>query len=599
MASQIKNTSHLYLKFPLVLSSLMVLSTQVLAAPVATPNDYSARSGQSITVTPLDDDTGEDLFIEAVDQPAPYGTGKTTFNTNSITYTAPEGFTGRTEFWYGIKDANGDITSAPITVTVSATEVPQAYADSATTTAGQPVTVDVLANDTGVGLFIEEVDQPAPYGTGASAIVNNKVVYTPPAGFVGTTSFYYGIKDSAGLITSAELTINVEAAVSSSPWPTAGSDRASTVHGESIVIDPLWNDTGDALTVTEVNRTSSQGSRVKIEDNQLFYTPASWAKGRDSFWYQITDSQGRTNAARVVVTIEDRVEMGPWPTAGSDTYDVIKDSNDNMFSIFDNDTGSGLEIEQLYAWTSKGGRTFDENGTVRYNPPAGFVGVDSFWYAMKDAHGRTNAAKVTINVEEAPATGQNNEPDAVEDGLSALINAAEMTLDITANDTDPDGDTLTVIDVQSARFGSVRLTAGGIVRYTPPSTPRSDAFEYTISDGNGGTASAVATISVTDPSDNNEAWPTITGEFVEVSPGETIIIKVLENDFDTDGDQLVLDQVTSGSQGSTVKVDDGNGNLAWVEYTALSTASGTDEFYYGVHDGRGKNGSGKVTITFR
>ena len=598
MTSPIRTKSHSRFKLPLIACSLMVLSAQATAAPVANADAYSVAPGQSITITPLDNDTGNGLFIEAVDQPAPYGTGSTTFTTDTITYTAPADFT-TTEFWYGIKDSNGDITSAPITVTAaSSSEVPQAYADSATTTTGSPVTVDVLANDTGTGLFIEEVDQPAPYGTGSSAIVNNKVVYTPPADFVGTTSFYYGIKNSAGLITSAELTITVEAATVSSPWPTAGEDRASASPGELIVIDPLWNDTGDSLQITEVNGTSTQGSKITIANNKLRFTAASWAKGEDEFWYQITDSQGRTNAARVIVTVAHAVDLGAWPTAGSDTYDIVQNSNNNVLNIFSNDTGSGIEIEQLYDWTQKGGRTYDNGGSVKYTPPAGFTGVDEFWYAMKDVHGRTNAAKVTLNVT-APTTGPNNEPDAVEDALSAFINGAEMTLDIVANDTDPDGDTLTVTDVQPAQYGSVRLTSGGAVRYTPPSTPVSDSFLYTISDGNGGTASAVATISVTDPDDDNDSFPSITGESITVSPGETVIIRVLENDFDADGDTLVLDQVTSGSQGGTTKVEDASGNLTWVEYKALDTASGTDEFYYGVHDGRGKNGSGKVSITFR
>lgn len=598
MTSPIRIKSHSRFKRPLIACSLMVLSAQATAAPTANPDAYTVAPGQSITITPLDNDLGNGLFIEAVDQPAPFGTGTTTFTSNSITYTAPASFTS-TEFWYGIKDANGDITSAPITVTAAGSlEVPQAYADSASTTKGQPVTVDVLANDTGTGLFIEEVDQPAPYGTGSSAIVNNKVVYTPPAGFVGTTSFYYGIKNADGLITSAELTITVSEPTVSSPWPTAGQDRASTSPGEFIVIDPLWNDTGDDLRVTDVNAITTQGSSVKIQNNKLTYTPASWAKGEDEFWYVITDSQGRTNAARVIVTVAHAVDIGAWPTAGSDNYDIVKNSSDNVLNIFSNDTGSGLEFEKLYDWTQKGGRTYDNGGSVRYTPPAGFTGVDEFWYAMKDVHGRTNAAKVTLNVT-APTSGPNNEPDAVEDALSAFINGSEMTLDIVSNDTDPDGDSLTVIDVQTARYGSVRLTAGGVVRYTPPSTPQSDAFEYTISDGNGGTASAVATISVTDPDDDNDSFPSITGEAITVSPGETVVIRVLENDFDADGDTLVLDQVTSGSQGSTTKVADNNGVLTWVEYTALPDASGTDEFYYGVHDGRGKNGSGKVSITFR
>lgn len=589
------------LKLKITFGLLMVLSVPIVAAPlVANPDTYSITVGQSLTITPLDNDVGQGIFIEEVDQPAPYGTGVTTFTASDVTYTPPESFVGSTKFWYGIKDSDGDIFSAPVTVNVTASVIrPQAVDDSEATTIGQPITIDVLANDTGDGLFIEKVDQPTPDGTGTSAIVNNKVVYTPPTNFVGTANFYYEIKDSVGQMTSAEVIITVSAATSSSPWPIARHDWANTAVNSEVWINPLWNDTGDELRVTFVNEWTKQGGKAKIVSNQLVYTPSGSIKGEDEFWYVITDSLGRTNSARVLVTVTHPVEVGPYPTAGSDTYTIIKNSSNNILNIFDNDTGSGLEIDHIGDWTSKGGRTYGQGDSVRYTPPSGFTGVDSFWYVMKDAHGRTNAAKVTLNVENGPITGPNNEPDAVEDVASAFINGAERALDLIVNDTDIDGDTLTIIDVQPATFGSVRLTAGGIVLYTPPSSPASDAFVYTISDGNGGTASASATISVTDPDDDNDNWPIIVGETVTVSPGETVIIKVLDNDTDFDGDTLVLDQVTSGGQGGTTKVLDDNGGLTWVEYSAISSASGTDAFYYGVHDGRGKNGFGKVTITFR
>ena len=583
----------------LAFCSAALLPITAFAVPIANSDTYTVTSGQSITVMPLENDQGQALFIEAVDMPSPYGSGVTRFTRDTVVYTAPEGFVGSTVFWYGVKDERGEITSAPITITVNApVAFPEAVADSATTSAGQPITVDVLANDTGSGLFIEAVDQPAPYGTGSAAIVDNKIRYVPPAGFVGSSRFYYGIKDSVGNITSAELSITVSPATPTSPWPTAGNDRIDTVIGEALLIEPLWNDVGDVLSVTDVDRNTTQGSQVVIEGNTLRYTPAAWAKGEDQFWYQVTDSHGRTNAAKVTVVVEHDAEVGPWPTAGADTYQVNQNSDGAVLAVFENDTGSGLSIHELHPYTKKGGKVSFSEAVIRYTPPRDFIGVDEFWYAMKDVYGRTNAAKVTLNVVEV-VSGPNREPDAVEDGLSALINQPEMTLDILANDTDPDGDALSVIEVQAAVYGTVRLTDIGQVRYTPPTSAASDSFGYTISDGRGGTAFAVATISVTDPNDDNDHWPVINGELLTVTPGETVIIKVLENDSDADGDTLILDQVSNAGQGTIRKIEDTNGNLTWVEYSALPSASGSDEFYYGVHDGRGKNGSGKVTIRFR
>ena len=74
----------------------------------------------------------------------------------------------------------------------------------------------------------------------------------------------------------------------------------------------------------------------------------------------------------------------------------------------------------------------------------------------------------------------------------------------------------------------------------------------------------------------------VSNKTVTISPGEIVIIKVLDND--NDNDTLILDQVTGGSQGTATKVVDNNGNLNWFEYTALNSTSGSDEFFYGVAD---------------
>ena len=610
----IKNRCLQMIAVPLLVSSSVLLSSQVMAAPTANPDNYTTTVGQSITVSPLSNDradNGTTFFIEVVNSPSPYGTGTTTLNNNKVTYTPPVGFTGTTTFWYGLKDSRGLRTSAPITVNVTAgtgvpqtTPPPQAYGNAATTTSGQTITIDAVGNDTGDGLFITKVDTPAPYPSGSATIVNNKVRYTAPANFVGTTNFWYQIQDSSGRKTSNAITVKVNAPTASSPFPTAGNDTAQTTRGTPITIAPLWNDTGTELKITAVDRTTTQGSKTEIVGtNKILYTPSIWSKAGDTFWYVVTDKFGRKNAAKIVVAVSTSpTSSGSYPTAGSDNYTVKKNSTGNVFNVFSNDTGSGLTFNQLYAYTQKGGRTFDNNGSVRYNAPSGFVGTDQFWYSLKDSSGRTNSAKVTITVQDTvdpvDPVEPNVAPDAVEDSLRSTINAPEFEINVLANDTDANSnDTLSVQSVESARSGSVRLVNGRVL-YTPPSSPTSDTFRYTVSDGRGGTDSTAVTIGVRDPN-NPTTNPVITGEFITLAPGGTVVIRVLDNDFDPDGDTLILDQVTGGSQGTTTKVADNNGDLNWVRYTALPNASGTDQFFYGVADGLGGNGSGNVNITFR
>ncbi len=71
-----------------------------------------------------------------------------------------------------------------------------------------------------------------------------------------------------------------------------------------------------------------------------------------------------------------------------------------------------------------------------------------------------------------------------------------------ANDTDPDGDTLTVTGGPTGADGTVTCTAGGDCTYTPNADFNgADSFTYTISDGNGGTDTATVTVTVTADND--------------------------------------------------------------------------------------------------
>ncbi|MGB1311593.1 MAG: Ig-like domain-containing protein, partial [Leucothrix sp.] len=117
-----KNKNTPLLAIPLLLSSTVLFAPQAFAAPTANPDNYTTTMGNSITISPLSNDRadiGTTFFIEKVDSPAPYGTGSSELiddeDDDKIVYTPPANFTGTTTFWYGIKDSEGLITSAPIT----------------------------------------------------------------------------------------------------------------------------------------------------------------------------------------------------------------------------------------------------------------------------------------------------------------------------------------------------------------------------------------------------------------------------------------------------------------------------------------------------
>jgi hypothetical protein len=99
---------------------------------------------------------------------------------------------------------------------------------------------------------------------------------------------------------------------------------------------------------------------------------------------------------------------------------------------------------------------------------------------------------VTITV----GSAANQDPVAHADSTSTFPGVA-VQLNVAGNDSDPDGDTLTVTAFTQGAHGTVSCTAGGDCTYTPASTfSGADSFTYTVSDGHGGSALGTVTVDV-------------------------------------------------------------------------------------------------------
>ncbi|MEC4983612.1 MAG: Ig-like domain-containing protein, partial [Oscillatoria sp. PMC 1076.18] len=136
---------------------------------------------------------------------------------------------------------------------------------------------------------------------------------------------------------------------------------------------------------------------------------------------------------------------------------------------------------------------FDNNLDVLFTPNPGFVGQASFIYTVSDGTGGTDTATVNVNVlpNETPVAGDDN----VTTRQDTPITIASANL--LANDTDADGDTLTVTGVSNPTRGTVTLNNGNVV-YTPAPNFRGEArFDYTINDGKGARDTGRVNVTVT------------------------------------------------------------------------------------------------------
>ena len=182
-------------------ATVVVSVNPVNDPPVAVDDTAAASEGAAVDISVLANDTDPDndaLFVQGA-TPGIYGTVEVT-GTGAVTYT-PGPLEGsdpvQDTFTYTVSDAYGETDEGTVTVTISRSSAPPSAADDTAETAeDQPVTIDILFNDsdsTGGALTIAGVTQ----GThGSVVIVDSAVEYSPEADFFGEDSFTYTIENA-------------------------------------------------------------------------------------------------------------------------------------------------------------------------------------------------------------------------------------------------------------------------------------------------------------------------------------------------------------------------------------------------------------------
>ncbi len=279
--------------------------------------------------------------------------------------------------------------------------------------------------------------------------------------------------------------------------PSAKDDSATVDEDGEVTLNVLENDTdpeGDSLTVSDSTRASN-GQVNCTEGGQCTYTPEANFNGEDTFTYTASDGNGGTDEGKVNVTVG---AVNDTPEVRADSYTTDEDAPLTVDApgVLVNDTD--VDNDQLTAETlqqpQNGTLTLDSNGSFTYEPEADFNGEDSFTYEAADGQGGVNTATVTVTVDPV------NDPPQANPDSATTEQGQSTTISVLDNDTDPENDQLTVTDSTQPSNGQVDCTQAGECTYTSENDFNGeDAFIYTVSDGNGGTNTATATIDVTDP----------------------------------------------------------------------------------------------------
>ena len=520
---------------------------------------------------------GNSLVVTGITQPT---NGIATYTTSFVYYTPNANYNGPDYLTYAISDGYGGTDNAGVAITVtSQSDPPVAIDDSVIAIEDSSNNlINVLANDYDPEnnlLLITSATQPTH---GTSSTNGAFVFYTPAPNYNGADSFSYTISDG-GSTDSANVIVSITAA---NDPPSANDDIATVVEdSNNNQINVLLNDNdidGNPLIVIGVTQPG-HGS-VTFSTAAVFYTPQANFVGGDSFTYTASDGLGGTDSALVAITI---TNINDPPTAIDDTESVVEDSINNQIEVLVNDYDTDGDLLSVTSITQPlhGSVTFTASN-VYYTPSPNYYGQDSLIYTINDGHSGTDTATVIITV-----TSANDPPIANDDIATVNEDSTGNQLVVLGNDIDPENNPLFITSVTQPTHGT-SSTNGAFVFYTPsPNYHGSDAFVYSISDGNGGTDSAAITVSV---SAINDAPNAVDDTATVAEDSSNNQINVLLNDNDIDGDTLMIVSVTQPSHGSTTF------SSTQVSYTPFLNFYGPDSFTYSISDSHGGTDTAMVSI---
>ena len=511
---------------------------------------------------------------------------------------------------YTLSDGQGGTDTASLDITVTpVSETPSIVNDSATTPEDTPVAIDVLDNDdpgSDGPLTITEINgtpiSPAspvtildpvtglPQGTvmlvdgGNADPADDFLEFVPAPGFNGTVEpFTYTVEDRLG--NELEGTVNVTVIPANDP-PVATDDSTVTPADTPVSVDVLGNDSdpdGDPLTISEVNGSPiTEGGpaipvpngTVALVGGELVFTPSPGYTGPADFDYVVEDPSGATASATVTITVG-QANLPPVAQNDTDSTDedtpitvsaadgVIQstgtpggvDSDPNGDSLTVNTVnGDATDVGQPVVG-AYGTLVLNQDGSYSYTPTTaaqalgqGDTAADVFTYTISDPTGATASATLTITI-----NGVNDVPVAVDD--SALVGQdVNATGDLLGNDTDPDGDPLTVTDftvggvpgtlgapIVITNVGTLTVNGDGTYVFDPLPTFQGPVppVVYTIEDPSGATDSATLNIVV----DWSNDPPVALDDRVTGLEDQPVTFNPLTNDSDPEAQPLTITEI--------------------------------------------------------
>ncbi len=493
------------------------------SAPAKVTMDEDTAGGSTFDVTFHDPDcANNDLYFYVYTQnatttgPIPFQTGYSVSRnggTATVTVTTAANVNGTGEIVVGVSDGISydekviDLTVTPVDDPPVVNSVERTiYEDSKVTFASPGSDSEADGDTTKESILTEDAPQ---HGT-ATINSNHTILYVPDANFFGTDIFYVTITDqtTAALSSRAKVTINVTP-VNDQPeifdLDYYQSTLEDTEKDVTLTVIDVDNDLSGAESYTI---TSSDQSLVKDENisivnvsgNQMKIHLIPEANANGTLVVSIVASDGSLTAEGAfelkVIPVNDipiaNNDTGNMDEAVSTGAESTPPKSTTTLNLLANDSDIEDGKPKIVSITNvvNGTVTNLGNGSVTVSADGDSTADVTFTYTVMDRAGATASATVTVTINPM------NDPPRAKDDYLTIDEDAQPSISVLSNDSDPEGDTLSILAVSVPKHGTATIN-GTKVDYVPTKDYYgTDYFTYTVSDGNGGTATATVHITL-------------------------------------------------------------------------------------------------------
>ncbi|PSJ72030.1 hypothetical protein C7N43_36300, partial [Sphingobacteriales bacterium UPWRP_1] len=343
--------------------------------------------------------------------------------------------------------------------------------------------------------------------------------------------------------------------------------------------DYLFGTPATALTISTPPVAAQGTATANLAAGTVTFTPNATFNGQASFQYTVTTANG-SDVAMAYVTVTNAPVV-------INTNIVSTNSNTSIsIPVLANDydpEGSALSAPVITV-VPKAGTALVSGNNINYTPGTNYTGKDTLIYQVCESIPGTCSPQVLCDTALVLITVLNQAPTANPDTRN-ILPCQTVTINLVANDTDPENGTLTVTNLSvltPSAAGTLTNNNDGTVTFTGAlGFVGTATFTYTATD-NGVTpatsAPATVTINVVSGPANNPPTPQNDSETIYVN--QVLYQNVLENDTDPDGNSLAIPSISVNPLHGTATVL-ANG---LIQYTPQPGYWGTDVLTYQVCD---------------